>query len=196
MAYGAFKTGLALVAGLLMVSETAAGSRATACYEPVTRPAVWKTITETVQVRPASTVEVIVPAVYQTRTRTVEIEPAQIIAKVTPAVVKTVHRKAMIEPAGTRWEWRRIHGKKVLCKVETKARYGTVAETVVVHPEKVRHVKVAARHGKVEERVLVRAASVKTVVVPAEYRTVTRRVQVEAGGTEWRPIRIKGHCKD
>lgn len=195
MASTAFRAALAAAATLALVGETAAGGRTVACYEEVVRPAAYRTVEETVEVRPASTRTVVHPAVHAVRYRTVEIEPEQVIEKIIPAVVKTVHRKVLVQPAGTVWEYRKVHGKRILCEVKAKAVYRTVAETVVVKPERVKHVVIPARHGKVAETVVIEPERHETVTMPAEYAVVKRRVLVDEGGAEWRKIKTPKACR-
>lgn len=177
-----------------LASQTEAGSKPVACYEEISNPAVYATVTERVVVKPASSYEVVHPAVYGTRTRLVEIEPKRVVEQVSPAVVKTVHRKVKVKPSGTAWEWRKIDGRKVLCEVERPAVWTTVAETVVVRKERIKHVVVPARYERVTETVVIKPERVSTVTTPAEYANVSRRVLVSEGGTSWRKVKIKGHC--
>lgn len=180
---------------LALASQTEAGGKPIACYEQVARPATYATVSERVLVKSASSHKLVHPAIYGTRTRLVEVEPERTVERITPAVVKTVHRKVKVKPAGTVWKWKTIGGRKVLCEVEHPAVWKTVAETVVVRPEKVRHVTLPARYERVTETFVVREARTETVTTPAEYATVSRRVLVSEGGTAWRKVKIKSVCR-
>ncbi|MBN9038475.1 MAG: hypothetical protein J0H53_20615 [Rhizobiales bacterium] len=225
---------------LATAGQTAAGGHAVACYEQVSRPPVYDTVYEQIQVHPGGQQVEVVPAVYGTverqvvvrparvewqvsparyawRTETVLVEPERVVSRVIPAVVKTVHRKVMVADGGWGWEWQVINGRKVLCKVKRPPVFRTVAETVVVHPERVVHERVPARYGQrqvqvmvaperrekivipaeygtVAEQVVVRPAERRVHVIPPRYETVARRVMVQGGGTDWRPVRVAGHC--
>ena len=236
------RTILAAVAAALLASvgQTAAGGHAAACYEQVSRAPVYRTVHEQVQVHPGSHRVEIVPAVYGTverqvvvrparvewrvsparyawRTETVLLEPERVVSRAIPAVVKTVHRKIKVADGGWTWEWQVIKGRKVLCKVKRPAVYRTVAQTVVVSPERMVHERVPARYGQRKVRVLVAPERREKIVIPAEYgtvservvvrpaekrvhvvlpryETVARKVLVKDGGSGWRPVRIAGHC--
>lgn len=183
------------VAVLALSSQTEAGGKAIACYEQVATPAVYSTVTERVLVKPASSYAVVHPAIYGTRTRLVEVEPKHVVERVTPAVVKTVNRKVKVKPSGTVRKWKRIDGRKVLCEVEQPAVWTTVAETVVVRKERIEHVVVPARYERVSERFIVQDERTETVTTPAEYADVSRRVLVSEGGTSWRKVKIRNHCR-
>ncbi len=107
-----------------------------------------------------------------------------------PAVYDTVK----VDDGGYAWEWRVIHGRKVLCKVWRKARYARVARTVVVEPERLRRVVLPAEYESVAREVLVRPEQRRIREIPPSYRTVARRVVVSEGSTTWRRVHIARHC--
>ncbi|WP_127523981.1 hypothetical protein [Mesorhizobium sp. Z1-4] len=195
----------ALVAGVAlsaMITQTAAGGYAAACYERVHQPPVYKTVYEKVLVSPGKKYVEHVPAVYGTQRRHVQVRPAQVsysvipaqygwekhkvliepartIARQIPAVTKTVHRKVLVHEGGYAWEWQWINGRKVLCKVKRSAVYKTIAETVVVQHARTVHETVPARYGYEKRQVLISAARKQKHVIPAEYGYVSERVLIQ-----------------
>ncbi|RUV34342.1 hypothetical protein [Mesorhizobium sp. M7A.F.Ca.MR.148.00.0.0] len=178
------KTACFTIAGLTMlgtISQTTAGGRAVECYEPVRSPAVYDTVYEDVMISPpGQQVDYIAP-IYGTRERVVMTVPAQVTYQIVPAVTRTVYRTVRIDGGGYSWEWRVVHGRKVLCKVWHKARYERVAKTVVIQPERTRRVVIPAQHDRIAQEVLVRPEQRRVIDVPASYQTVARRVLVREG---------------
>ncbi|UCI05374.1 hypothetical protein [Mesorhizobium sp. B1-1-8] len=187
---------LASVAMLASVSETAAGSRALECYEPVHRPALYDTVYEDVMVSPGGQLVDYDPPIYGTSQSIEQIAPPRVTYGVVPAVTRTVYHTVKVDDGGYAWEWRVIHGRKVLCKVWRKARYARVAETVVVEPERVRRVVLPAEYEGVAREVLVRPEQRRITEIPPSYGTVARRVVVREGSTSWRRVHIPRHCPD
>ena len=185
--------GLAMLAG---VSETAAGRRALECYEPVRRPALYDTVYERVMASPGGQLVDYDPPIYGTRESVEPIGPARVTYEVVPAVTRTIYSTVKVDDGGYGWEWRVIHGRKVLCKIWRKARYARVAETVVVEPERVRRVVLPAEYESVAREVLVRPEQQRIVEIPPSYRTVARRVVVREGSTDWRRVHIPLHCQN
>ena len=142
------KTACFTIAGLTVlgtVSETAAGGRAVECYEPVRTPAVYDTVYEDVLVSPPGQQVRLCPAIYGTRERVVQIAFRHSVTyEIVPAITRTIYRTVQVDDGGYSWEWRIIHGRKVLCKIWHKARYERVAETVVIQPERTRRVVIPA----------------------------------------------------
>lgn len=193
------KTACFAIAGLIMlgtISETAAGGRAAECYEPVRTPAIYDTVYEDVMVNPPGQQVDYVPAIYGTRERVVMTVPAQVTYEVVPAVTRTVYHTVQVDDGGYSWEWRTIHGRRVLCKIWHKARYGRVAETVVIQPERTRRVVIPAQYDRIAEEVLVQPEQRRVIDVPASYQTVARRVLVREGSSGWRRVHIPRHCQD
>ncbi|MER9653192.1 hypothetical protein NKJ26_06710 [Mesorhizobium sp. M0152] len=185
------------IAGLTLlgtISQTAAGGRAVECYEPVRAPDVYDTVYEDVTVSPPGQQVDYIPAIYGTRERVVMTVPAQLSYKIVPAVTRTVYRTVQVDDGGYSWEWRVIHGRKVLCKIWRKARYERIAETVVIQPERTRRVVIPAQYDEIAEEVLVRPEQRRIIDVPASYRTVARRVLVREGSSGWRRVHIPRHC--
>lgn len=186
------------IAGLTMLgtmSETAAGGLAAECYEPVSRPAVYDTVYETVLVSPGGQIVDYDPPIYGTRASVEQIAPARVTYEVVPAITRTVYHTVKVDDGGYAWEWRVIHGRKVLCKVWRKARYARVAETVVVEPERTRRVVLPAEYESVAREVLVRPERRRITEIAPSYQRVARWVMVQEGSTSWRRVHIPRHCR-
>ncbi len=186
----------ASLAMLATLSETAAGGRALECYEPVRRPALYDTVREHVMVSPGGQLVDYDPPIYGTRESVEPIGPPRVTYEVVPAVTRTVYHTVKVDNGGYAWEWRVIHGRKVLCKVWRKARYARVAQTVIVEAERVRRVVLPAEYESVAREVLVRPGRRQVTEIPPSYRTVARRVVVREGSTSWRRVHIRQHCPD
>jgi hypothetical protein len=178
------------------VSETEAGGRAVECYEQVNAPATYETVYENVLVSPAGQQVDYVPPIYGTRERVVQIAPARVSYEIVPAITRTVYHTVQADDGGYSWEWRVIHGRRVLCKIWHKARYERVAETVVIQPERTRRVVIPAQYDRIAEEVLVQPEQRRIIDVPASYQTVARRVVVREGSSGWRRVHIPRHCQD
>lgn len=187
---------LAALAMLASVSGTAAGGRALECYEPIHRPALYDTVYEDVMVSPGGQVVDYDAPIFGTYQSVDLIAPPRVTYETVPAVTRTIYHTVKVDDGGYAWEWRVIHGRKVLCKVWRKARYVRVAETVVVQPERVRRVFQPAEYEAVAHEVLVRPQQVRIREIPPSYGTVARRVVVREGSTSWRRVHIPRHCQD
>ena len=187
---------LAAVAMLASVSGTAAGGRALECYEPIHRPALYDTVYEDVMLSPGGQVVDYDAPIFGTYQSVDQIGPARVTYETAPAVTRTLYHTVKVDNGGYAWEWRVIHGRKVLCKVWRKARYARVAETVVIQPERVRRVVQPAEYEAVAHEVLVRPQQVRIREIPPSYGTVARRVVVREGSTTWKRVHIPRHCQD
>jgi hypothetical protein len=187
---------LAAVAMLATASGSAAGGRALKCYEPIHRPALYDTVYEDVMVSPGGQVVDYDAPIYGTYQSVDQIAPPRVTYETVPAVTRTIYHTVKVDNGGYAWEWRVIHGRKVLCKVWRKARYARVAETVVVQPERVRRVFQPAEYEAVAHQVLVRPQQVRIREIPPSYGTVARRVVVRESSTSWRRVHIPRHCQD
>ncbi|MDG4898325.1 hypothetical protein P9272_32855 [Mesorhizobium sp. WSM4976] len=187
---------LAAVAMLASVSGTAAGGRALECYEPIHRPALYDTVYEDVMLSPGGQVVDYDAPIFGTYQSVDQIGPARVTYETAPAVTRTLYHTVKVDNGGYAWEWRVIHGRKVLCKVWRKARYARVAETVLIQPERVRRVVQPAEYEAVAHEVLVRPQQVRIREIPPSYGTVARRVVVRDGSTSWRRVHIPRHCQN
>jgi hypothetical protein len=120
----------------------------------------------------------VTPAEYDVVREQVQLHPARKAARTVPAVTDTVYHKVRVE-AGYGWEYRRIRGKLVLCKVKRKASYRTVAETVVVKPARTVYETAPAQYGYRDRTVLVREARKEAVIMPAEYTYELEQVVIQ-----------------
>ena len=194
----------AITAALVLlstVSPVVAGGKGE-CYEKVHHPAVYDTVREKVLIREAQRHVEVVPAIYGTQQRRVLVSPERVehrripaqyktvrekvvthpaytVERVIPARTKTVQRTVKVSDGGHGWEWRRIKGKKVLCKVKHKPVYETRHETVVVEHERVVHETVPARYGYETRHVKVSHERTERYVTPAQYSYVTEQVIVQ-----------------
>lgn len=184
------------LASLGMVSEAVAGGRAVECYAPVHRPALYDTVYEDVMVSPGGQLVDYDPPIYGTLERVEQIAPPRVTYEVVPAITRTVYHTVKVDDGGYAWEWRVIHGRRVLCKVWRKARYARVAETVVVESERTRRVVLPAEYESVAHEVLVRPERRYITEIAPSYQRVARRVVVQEGSTSWRRVHIARHCQD
>jgi hypothetical protein len=235
-----FHWALAVAVAAMPLADALAGSKPVECYRKTYRPAVYDTVYEHVQVHGAYVRTEVTPAIYGTRKvrrlvspervtyRVIPAEydivrekvllyPGRKVARTIPAVVDTVHHKVKVD-GGYAWEYRRINGKMVLCKVKRKATWRTVAETVVVKPARTVYETVPAEYGYRDSTVLVRDARkeavivpavydyelervviqpeiVRSIEVPASYQTVAREVLVSEGSSDWERVAIPRHCR-
>jgi hypothetical protein len=159
----------------------------------------------------------IIPAEYRTVREKVLLYAETTVARTIPAVTRTEYRRVKIAAGGYAWEYRTIHGKRVLCKVKRKAVYDTVGETVVIRPARVVHERVPAQWGFEErqvevvaerreavvipaeygystEQVLIQPEQRQVIDIPAEYQVVDRDVLVSPGSSGWRRVAIARHC--
>ena len=184
------------LASLGMVSEAVAGGRAVECYEPVHRPALYDTVYEDVMVSPGGQLVDYDPPIYGTLERVEQIAPPRVTYEVVPAITRTVYHTVKVDDGGYAWEWRVIHGRRVLCKIWRKARYARVAETVEIEPERTRRVVLPAEYESVAHEVLVRPEWRHITEIAPSYQRVARRVVVQEGSTSWRRVHIARHCQD
>lgn len=192
------KTASFTIAGLTVlgtISSTAAGGRAVECYELVRSPAVYDTVYEDVMVSPGGQLVDYDPPIYGTLERVEQTAPPRVTYEVVPAITRTVYHSVKVDNGGYAWEWRVIHGRKVLCKVWRKARYASVAETVVVEPARTRRVVLPAEYESVAHEVLVRPERRHITEIAPSYQRVARRVVVQKGSTSWRRVHIPRHCQ-
>jgi hypothetical protein len=222
-------TALAVIS--VPLGEAAAGGGPVKCYQRVYRAPLHDTVRERVQIQgawirletnpaiydvrpvrrlvsPEHVVWHVTPAQYDTVREKVQLSPR--VSRTVPAVTRTVYRKERVD-GGYGWEYRRINGKLVLCKVKRSASWRTVAETVVVKPAHTVYDPTPAEYGYRERTVLVREARkepvlvpaqytdelaqvqiqpewVRPIEVPASYRTVSREVQVRPGSASWQRV--------
>lgn len=170
-------------------AAVAGGSGCVNCYEKVVTPPVYRTVHETVVVRPAQTVAHVTPAQYGTVHEKVVVRPAHTVARTIPAEMGTVAETVMVSPARKEWQVSvDAHGRTVGCWVVIPAQYATRHRHVVVRPAQVVHQHVPAIYGTQARTVMTRPAAVHHQVIPAEYATRQRHEMVAPATAGWAPI--------
>jgi len=114
----------------------------------VTKPAVMRTITKEVMIRPATFYYEVVPGVYEDRTEQVLVEPEKTVLATVPATFKTEKVRRLVKEASWRLEL-------------VEPVYGQVDETIVVKPAYEEEVVVPAQYKTVTETVQTAPARVE-----------------------------------
>lgn len=184
----AFGAGCALLA--LSASGAAAGSGCSGdCYEKVTRPPVYETVTDLYVARDAQVVRRRIPATVERVSEPVVLRPARTVAKVVPAVYGTERESYLISPARREWQVTVDgYGRKIGCWVEVPAVYGTRHRRVVVQEEQVTYVTIPEKVGIMTRDVVTSPAKVVREYTPPVYETRQRSVQVAPATSEWVPV--------
>jgi len=128
----------------------------------VTVPATYKTVTEQVQIRPATFYMETVPAKYETKSEQVQIAPESKHAVVVPAKYKTEAAKQLVKEEYSTYEI-------------VPATWQWVDETVVVKPESKQIVATAPVYKTVSEQVLVEPAKTYWKKVPCDDKSASRK---------------------
>jgi hypothetical protein len=177
----------AVLAASAMAAEAGGGCKT--CYQRVSHPAQYRTVAETVMVRPAQTVAHATPAQYGTVHETVKVRPAQTVARHIPAEMGTVAETVMVAPASKKWVIKHdAHGREIGCWVKVPAQYATQHRTVVTRPAQVVHDVIPAQYATQARTVVVRPAQVHHQVIPAEYGVRHRTEMVAPASESWQPI--------
>jgi hypothetical protein len=167
----------------------AGGSGCQTCFKHVVHPAQYRTVDETVVVRPAHTVAHRTPAEFGTVHEKVVIQPAHSVAREIPAQMGTVAEQVMVAPARKEWQVTRdAHGHPVGCWVKIPAKYAVQHRTVVVRPAQIVHETIPAVYGTRSRQVMVRPPQVHHEVIPAQYATRQRTEMVAPASASWQPI--------
>ncbi|MEZ5660767.1 MAG: peptidoglycan-binding domain-containing protein [Burkholderiaceae bacterium] len=144
-----------------------------------TVPARFEQVTERVLVKPADIRYELVPAKFEWVEERVLVTPESTRLVTVPAVTKQVQEKVLVKAAYT--TWRKGKGPiqkidattgEIMCLVEVPAIYDTVTKTVEVTPEQVREEIVPAVYRTVRKQVMVQPAQARPIEVPAEFKTV------------------------
>ncbi len=177
----------ALVAGTSMAQ--AGGSGCQTCYKQVVHPAQYRTVDETVLVRPAQTVAHRTPAEFGTVHEKVIVQPAHTVAREIPAQMGSVAEQVMVSPARKEWQVTTdAHGRQIGCWVKIPAQYAVQHRTVVIRPAQVVHETIPAVYGIHSRQVMVRAPQVHHEVIPPQYATRQRTEMVAPPSASWQPI--------
>jgi hypothetical protein len=193
-------TAAALLANITLAQAGEPGC--TTCYQKIVTPPVYRSVNETVMVRPAQTIAHQTPAQFQTMhervvvrpaqtyareippqmgvvNETIMVRPAQTIARQTPAQMGSVAEQVMVSPARKEWQVTvDAHGRKIGCWVNIPAQYAVQHRTVVVRPAQVHHEVIPAAYETRSRQVGVRPAQVVHETTPAVYGTQARTVMV------------------
>jgi len=156
----------------------------------VTKPPVYRTVTERVLVQPASFYYEVIPAKYETVEEQVLVQPEQKVASVIPAEYKTEKITKLVREESSRLEI-------------IPAQYETVDEQVLAVAEGTREEVIPAKYRSETKQILISDAHVewvehdcsdagakitlrevkdkcyKLINVPAEYKTITTTVMEE-----------------
>jgi hypothetical protein len=158
----------------------------------ITVPATYKTVTEQVQIRPATFYMETVPAKYETKPEQIMISPETKHAVVVPAKYKTEAVKQLVKEESTTyeivpaaWEWKE---ETVMIKPEGKETvvtppvYKTVSEQIMVEPAKTYWKKVPC-DDKSATKNEVTGDCYCLCEQPAKFVTVTKQVLEKEGST-------------
>ena len=184
-------------------------AKAGQCYARVLVPASYETITETVELSPATArVEVskpryewveekvvvreasqkleVVPATYEWAQEEVVVKPASFELIEVPAEYEWTEEKIEIKPARTVWKKGRGPVEKVddatgeiMCLVEEPAEYETVRKRLLKSAAATKKVEIPAVTKVVKKRVVKTPPTTKKLEIPAEYKTVRVQKLVE-----------------
>lgn len=179
---------------LAAISPAASGGYPVECYERYRTAPVYDTVYENVQVNAGYRHVEHSPPIYGTQKRKVLLRAESYSYEHVPALVETRYRTVKVSDGGHSWEWRWINGRKVLCKIKTKARYQKIGEQVVVREGYKRRIVIPAEYGYETEQVLIQPARKRVIDVPPTYRTIARDVLVSEGSEGWKRVRIARHC--
>jgi hypothetical protein len=182
---------LAFGVGMLFsVTSTAeAGGTCRNCFEKVEHPALYRTVAETVQVRPAQTVVHVTPAQYGMVHETRLVRPEQIIVRETPARLGTVAERVMVSPPRKEWQVTvDAYGRQIGCWVKVPAQYALQERTVVIRPAQFEQYVIPAGYETRARKVLIAPEQVQRQVIPAQYQTQVRSELVQPASRSWQPL--------
>ena len=203
---------MATAAGNTMDDAASAlpNAKAGECYAKVIIPAEYKTETQTVTVKEASSKIEIIPAKYEWVEEKVLVKEASKKLVPVPATYTTVTEKVLVTPAEKIWTkgssknaaranpsilsgavangLNLADAKVGNCYAEyhIPAQYKTETQQVLKTEASQKIEIVPAKYEWKEEKVLVKEASSKLIEVPAVYETVTEKVLVKPATTEWK----------
>jgi|GEM_PF-166402 len=191
-------------------SSALPNARAGECYAKVIIPAEYKTESQTVTVKEASSKIEIIPAKYAWGEEKVLVKEASKKLIPVPATYATVTEKVLVTPAEKIWtrgsaaKASRANASVLAgaaanglnladasvggCYSEYNipAQYKTETEKVLKSEASAKIEIIPAKYEWSESKVLVKEASSKLIEVPAMYETVTEKVLVQPATTEWK----------
>jgi hypothetical protein len=208
------KAGSATASAVQKVSSNASSAlpnaKAGECYAKVIIPAAYKTESQTVTVKEASSKIEIIPAKYEWTEEKVLVKEASKKLIPVPATYETVSEKVLVTPAEKIWtrgsaknasranasiiagaaaNGLNLADAKVggcYAEYNIPAQYKTETEKVLKSEASAKIDIIPAKYEWKEEKVLVKEASAKLIEVPAMYETVTEKVLVTPATTEWK----------
>ena len=175
------------------------------CYTRVFVAPTYKTVTEQVQVREASSRIEVVPATFRSDSETVLVSEASVRLEVVPAVYGWVEERILLKPESKRMVevpavheqvserilvkaahtvWKEGRGPiekvdnstgEIMCLVEVPAEYKTVTKRVLKTPARTREEVIPAEYKTIKRKVVTKPATTREVEIPAKYDTVTVR---------------------
>ena len=191
-------------------SSALPNARAGECYAKVVIPAQYKTESQTVVVKEASSKIEIIPAKYAWGEEKVLVKEASKKLIPVPATYQTATEKVLVTPAEKIWT--RGSGSKAgranastlagaianglnladakvggcYAEYHIPSQYKTETEKVLTSEASSKIEIIPAKYEWSTEKVLVKEASSKLIEVPALYETVTEKVLVKPATTEWK----------
>jgi hypothetical protein len=208
------EAGSATASAVQKVSNNASSAlpnaKAGECYAKVIIPAAYKTESQTVTVKEASSKIEIIPAKYEWTEEKVLVKEASKKLIPVPATYETVTEKVLVTPAEKIWtrgsaknagranasiiagaaaNGLNLADAKVggcYAEYNIPAQYKTETEKVLKSEASSKIEIIPAKYEWKEEKVLVKEASAKLIEVPAMYETVTEKVLVTPATTEWK----------
>ncbi len=191
-------------------SSALPNAKAGECYAKVVIPAEYKTESQTVTVKEASSKIEIIPAKYEWSEEKVLVKEASKKLIPVPATYENVTEKVLVTPAEKIWTsgakknagranasvlagavsngLNLADAKVGSCYAEyhIPAQYKTETQKVLKTEASHKIEIIPAKYEWSEEKVLVKEASSKLIEVPAMYETVTEKVLVKPATTEWK----------
>ena len=185
-------------------------AKAGECYAKVIIPAEYKTESQNLTIKEASSKIEVIPAKYEWVEEKVLVKEASKKLVPVPATYSAVSEKVLVTPAEKIWTTGNskkaakanptliagavangldiTNAKVGNCFAEhyIPAQYKTETQQVLKSESSHKIEIIPAKYQLVEEKVLVKEASAKLVEVPAVYETVTEKVLVKSATTEWK----------
>lgn len=191
-------------------SNALPNARAGECYAKVITPATYKTESQTVTVKEASSKIEIIPAKYEWAEEKVLVKEASKKLIPVPATYVTASEKVLVTPAEKIWtrgssaKSSRANASIIAgaaanglnladakvggCYAEYNipAQYKTETQKVLTSEASSKIEIIPSKYEWSEEKVLIKEASSKLIEIPAMYETVTEKVLVKPATTEWK----------
>lgn len=165
------------------------------CGTWVLVPPQTRTLTETVEVQPATVRQEWLPPRFETRTQQVLVTPASTRIVPIPAVFETMTENAMVAPG--RREWQLVECTEVTlnpgeiqgaswCLVDLPPVFETRTKQVLRSAASFKKEEIPAVFKTIEVQVLVQEGSWKEIPIPAVMKSQTREVEIAGAHWEWR----------